>query len=155
MRTTHLFRRTRRWAFIGLLNLLPLPAWAQSAAWPEFPQPDPLPVSTTIPQRPPHLPARPTSVVDPRQMPETIGSAARSSHRLGPNLTMIPAVPAVRPPSQLPTANATPVSQAGSPTSASPPQASATKPGETSGLMPERAPKDFGQGWRQVVTHGP
>lgn len=152
VRTTHLFRRTRRWALIGLLNFLPLPAWGQSAAWPEFPQPDPPPVSTSLPQRPPYLPARSTSVVDPRLMPETIGSAALSTRRLGPSLTMFPTPLPVRPPDPLPAASRNPSAPA-SVSSSTP--ASATRPGENSGLMPERAPKDFGQGWKQVVTHGP
>lgn len=151
VRTTHLFRGTRRWTFIGWLVMLPLPTRAQSAAWPEFPQPDPPPVST-IPQRPPHLPAPSTAGADSLQSLESIQRASQPAHRLAPNLTMIPAPPATRPKAQVSTPPSTPPSVAtGSPS----PQVAANRPTSNSGLMPERAPKDFGQGWKQVITRGP
>ncbi len=150
VRKTHLFRRTRCWALSGVMGLLPLPVSAQSAAWPEFPSVDPLPISTTLPQRPAHIPPASASPESSPTAGTPVGSFVGSS-RLGPHLTMFPAPPAVSSPSvALPPLNGTTTP----PGSSSPPNAP-LRPAVSSGLMPERAPKDFGRGWKTVVTRGP
>lgn len=154
VRTTHAFRSTGCWAawMIGLF--FPLLANAQSSSWPEFPNPGTTSSSSRTDQRPDLLPP-PAPEPEFPQPDAPPGSLAHPPTRLSSHLTLLPApqqgAPAVPVSSSWQTSNVpAPIDP---PTARSSPPRSTAMP--TSGLMPERAPKNFGQGWKSVMTHGP
>lgn len=153
---TNRIRWRKDGAVLAVWLLLPWTVAAQSSSWPDFPSPGSSAWNNGLPQRPADLspPPREPEFPQPDAPP---GSLAQPPKRLSSHLTLVPAGTTPTPNNVMYESPPASVSSnwQGSATSATPlPQRTAPAT-PSSGLMPERTPRNFGQGWRHVVTQGP